>query len=103
MKAIHNAYNKIPDRPASVCHSTLEQRKSQTLMGESIVYLKLEGVDPKTHPVVGELVRSYVTLYLKIVLMKLQGRIKEYFDKIEKTENPPQRMSPGSPHLSLRN
>ncbi|KAH6916682.1 Sas10/Utp3/C1D family-domain-containing protein [Coprinopsis sp. MPI-PUGE-AT-0042] len=57
----------------------LQQAKLQTVLPYAVydlvfMYLKLEGVDPKAHPVIGEL-----------------GRIKEYFDKISNTENPPQR------------
>ncbi|RXW24564.1 hypothetical protein EST38_g1269 [Candolleomyces aberdarensis] len=57
----------------------LQQAKLQTDVPYVIydlvfMYLKLKGIDPKTHPVIPEL-----------------ERIRQYFDKISKTENPPTR------------
>ncbi|KAF9024097.1 hypothetical protein BDZ89DRAFT_1136249 [Hymenopellis radicata] len=53
----------------------LQQAKLQTLLSYVtydliFIYLKSRGIDPKTHPVVGEL-----------------DRIKQYFDKIDKAES----------------
>ncbi|TFK26795.1 C1D-domain-containing protein [Coprinopsis marcescibilis] len=57
----------------------LQQAKLQTVLPYAVydlvfMYLKLQGVDPKTHPVIPEL-----------------DRIRQYFEKISNTENPPQR------------
>ncbi|KAF5332769.1 hypothetical protein D9611_005095 [Ephemerocybe angulata] len=57
----------------------LQQAKLQTDVPYVIydlvfMYLKLKGIDPKGHPVIGEL-----------------DRIRQYFDKISHTENPPTR------------
>ncbi|TEB38639.1 C1D-domain-containing protein [Coprinellus micaceus] len=57
----------------------LQQAKLQTDVPYVIydlvfMYLKLKGVDPKSHPVINEL-----------------DRIRQYFDKISHAENPPQR------------
>ncbi|KAJ7805144.1 Sas10/Utp3/C1D family-domain-containing protein [Mycena olivaceomarginata] len=63
----------------------IEQAKLQTLLPYIVydlvfIYLKSKGIDPKTHPVVGELTR-----------------VRKYFDKISAAENPETRTS-----LSLR-
>ncbi|KAF8575720.1 C1D-domain-containing protein [Ramaria rubella] len=54
----------------------LQQTKLQVLLPYVVndlvfIYLKTKGINPKTHPVVGEL-----------------DRVKQYFDKIKKAENP---------------
>ncbi|KAJ7070494.1 Sas10/Utp3/C1D family-domain-containing protein [Mycena amicta] len=56
--------------------TSLEQAKLQTLIPYLVydlvfIYLKAQGIDPKTHPVVAEL-----------------NRVKKYFDKISSAENP---------------
>lgn len=57
------------------------------------MYLKLKGVDPKTHPVISELVspppKLLFTNHAHFNLS--QDRIREYYDKISRTENPPAR------------
>ncbi|CAA7268100.1 unnamed protein product [Cyclocybe aegerita] len=55
----------------------IQQAKLQTALPYVIydlifIYLKTRGIDPRTHSVIGEL-----------------DRIKQYFDKIQKAENPP--------------
>ncbi|KAJ7757486.1 Sas10/Utp3/C1D family-domain-containing protein [Mycena metata] len=56
--------------------TSIEQAKLQTLLPYLVydlvfIYLKSKGLDPKTHPVVGEL-----------------SRVRRYFDKISSAENP---------------
>ncbi|KAJ7175833.1 Sas10/Utp3/C1D family-domain-containing protein [Mycena filopes] len=56
--------------------TSIEQAKLQTLLPYLVydlvfIYLKSKGLDPKTHPVVGELTR-----------------VRRYFDKISSAENP---------------
>ncbi|KAG6813979.1 hypothetical protein H0H92_004472 [Tricholoma furcatifolium] len=57
----------------------MQQAKLQTVLPYVVydlifIYLKLRGIDPKTHPVVQEL-----------------ERVKQYFNKISNAENPPQK------------
>ncbi|KAG6854157.1 hypothetical protein C0991_010068 [Blastosporella zonata] len=61
----------------------IQQAKLQTVLPYLVydlvfIYLKSRGIDPKTHPVVAELVR--------------QERVKQYFNKISTAENPPPSM-----------
>ncbi|PBL00674.1 hypothetical protein ARMGADRAFT_1073015 [Armillaria gallica] len=70
----------------------IEQAKLQTLLTYVtydlvFIYLKSRGIDPKTHPVVSELVRPSLTAQLPTTTSK-QDRIKGYFDKIDKAEKP---------------
>ncbi len=53
----------------------------------STVYLKTKGIDPKTHPVISELVGSLLQPCQAYLTLK-QDRIKQYFDKIQNAENP---------------
>ena len=54
-----------------------------------LVYLKTRGINPKTHPVVGELVcRDLVKCQIHLLSLYSQDRIKQYFDKIKNTEDP---------------
>ncbi|KAK7063770.1 nuclear nucleic acid-binding protein C1D [Favolaschia claudopus] len=60
----------------TVALAPIEQAKLQTLLPYIVydlvfIYLKSKGIDPKTHPVVGEL-----------------ARVRKYFDKISSAENP---------------
>ncbi|KAJ7103019.1 Sas10/Utp3/C1D family-domain-containing protein [Mycena belliarum] len=60
----------------TVALTPIEQAKLQTLLPYLVydlvfIYLKSKGIDPKTHPVVGEL-----------------SRVRKYFDKISSAENP---------------
>ncbi|KAJ7665201.1 Sas10/Utp3/C1D family-domain-containing protein [Mycena polygramma] len=60
----------------TVALTPIEQAKLQTLLPYIVydlvfIYLKSKGVDPKTHPVIGELTR-----------------VRRYFDKISSAENP---------------
>ncbi|KAJ7684002.1 Sas10/Utp3/C1D family-domain-containing protein [Mycena rosella] len=60
----------------TVALAPIEQAKLQTLIPYLVydlifIYLKSKGIDPKSHPVVGELTR-----------------VKKYFDKISSAENP---------------
>ncbi|KAF8204415.1 Sas10/Utp3/C1D family-domain-containing protein [Mycena galopus ATCC 62051] len=60
----------------------IEQAKLQTLLPYIVydlvfIYLKSKGLDPKTHPVVGELTR-----------------VRKYFDKISSAENPETQRAP---------
>ncbi|KAJ7361185.1 Sas10/Utp3/C1D family-domain-containing protein [Mycena albidolilacea] len=60
----------------------IEQAKLQTLLPYIVydlvfIYLKSKGIDPKTHPVVGELTR-----------------VRKYFDKISAAENPETQRGP---------
>ncbi|KAF9531874.1 Sas10/Utp3/C1D family-domain-containing protein [Crepidotus variabilis] len=57
----------------------IQQAKLQTVIPYVVydlifMYLKTQGIDPKTHPVISEL-----------------DRIKQYFEKIQNIENPPKR------------
>jgi len=66
----------------TVALSPIEQAKLQTLLPYLVhdlvfIYLKSKGIDPKTHPVVGEL-----------------ARVKRYFDKISSAENPDAQRAP---------
>ncbi|KAJ7774624.1 Sas10/Utp3/C1D family-domain-containing protein [Mycena maculata] len=66
----------------TVALTPIEQAKLQTLLPYLVydlvfIYLKSKGVDPKTHPVVGEL-----------------SRVKRYFDKISSAENPDAQRAP---------
>jgi hypothetical protein len=58
------------------------------------VYLKTRGVDPKTHPVVQELVSSAIFLVRHIISHTScppKERVKQYFDKIKEAEDPAKR------------
>jgi exosome complex protein LRP1 len=55
--------------------------------------LKTQGIDPKTHPVVHELV-GIPHLAAVLVWLLNQGeqeRVKQYFDKIKEAEDPAKR------------
>ncbi|KAJ7492127.1 Sas10/Utp3/C1D family-domain-containing protein [Mycena latifolia] len=60
----------------TVALTPIEQAKLQTLLPYLVydlvfIYLKSKGIDPKSHPVIGELTR-----------------VRKYFDKISSAENP---------------
>lgn len=62
------------------------------LTGTLSVYLKSRGIDPKTHPVIPELVRMLLTNFIHHNQLKhtdIQDRIRQYFEKINNAENPP--------------
>lgn len=64
------------------------------------VYLKTRGIDPKTHPVMGELVKSIVYLiYFLNDASPLKERTRQYFEKIANAEKPAKRTLP--PHSSF--
>ncbi|KAK0456144.1 hypothetical protein EV421DRAFT_1728910 [Armillaria borealis] len=70
----------------------IEQAKLQTLLTYVtydlvFIYLKSRGIDPKTHPVVSELVRPSLICSIPNYNLK-QDRIKGYFDKIDKADKP---------------
>lgn len=64
------------------------------IIPNATVYLKTQGIDPKTHPVVPELVSNILHVWrvlflIYVTLPNLQDRIREYFEKINVAENPP--------------
>ncbi|KAF7347392.1 Nuclear nucleic acid-binding protein C1D [Mycena venus] len=66
----------------TVALAPIEQAKLQTLLPYIVydlvfIYLKSKGIDPKTHPVVGELTR-----------------VRKYFDKISSAESPDAQRAP---------
>ncbi|KAJ6601318.1 Sas10/Utp3/C1D family-domain-containing protein [Mycena vulgaris] len=66
----------------TVALTPIEQAKLQTLLPYLVydlifIYLKSKGIDPKSHPVIGELTR-----------------VRKYFDKISSAENPETRRAP---------
>ena len=64
------------------------------------VYLKTRGIDPKTHPVMGELVTSIFSLTCCLPdASLLKERTRQYFEKIANAEKPAKRALP--PHSSF--